>query len=254
MLRIAIIEDETLAANKLETLIHKYDEKIVILAKLASVKDSVKWFSQNPAPDLIFMDIHLEDGLSFAIFEIISIQTPVVFTTAFDEYTINAFKVNGIDYLLKPISFDDLSRSFDKYHQLRKQFSMEGSDIQNLLESFVPKAEQYKSRFLINEGNNLITVATSDAAYFFAEDKFTYLVTGKGKQHLIDFTLERLFQLLDPRQFYRINRQFIVSAHAIANLSKHATNKLKVNLDPPSSREVFVSMDRYSDFKKWLDN
>lgn len=253
MLKVVIIEDETLAAKKLESLIRKYDQKIVTLATLASVKESVKWFGHNPPPDLIFMDIHLEDGLSFSIFESVTVETPVVFTTAFDEYTINAFKVNGIDYLLKPISYEDLSRSFDKYHQLKKQFSIAGVDFRGIMESFFPKEEPYKNRFLINEGKTLITVETSDAAYFFADDKFTFLVTNKGKKHLVDFTLERLAQVLNPRQFYRINRQCIISANAIVNMSKSTTNKLKVNLNPPASKEIFVSLDKYTDFKKWLD-
>lgn len=148
MLKMVIIEDETLAAKKLEALIIRYDNRIILLARLSSVKESVNWFSQHPAPDLIFMDIHLEDGLSFSIFERVSIHAPVVFTTAFDEYTINAFRVSSIDYLLKPINYEDLSRSIDKFYQLRKQFSLEGTEIRNLLESFIPRKDQFKTRFL----------------------------------------------------------------------------------------------------------
>lgn len=252
MLKVVIIEDETLAAKKLESLINKYDESIVIQAKLASIKESVKWFGQHPAPDLVFMDIHLEDGLSFAIFEDITLEVPVVFTTAFDEYMINAFKVNSIDYLLKPINFEDLSRSFAKFGQLKKQF--EGSDLRNLLESIVPAKERYKSRFLLNEGGNLIMVDIKEVAYFFAEDKFTFLVTVSGKQHLVDHTLDRLMQLLDPDSFYRINRQFIVSAASIGVMNKYGTNKLLLNLVPPAGKDVFVSMDKYTGFKEWLDS
>lgn len=254
MLKTVIVEDETLAAKKLEILIKKYDSSIEILAKLPSIKEAVKWFNQNTAPDLIFMDIHLEDGLSFAIFEATSVHVPVIFTTAFDEYTINAFKVNSIDYLLKPINYEDLSRSLDKFHQLKKQFSSTSIDIKNLLDSLVPKESSYKSRFLINEGNNLLMIDITEVAYFFAEDKFAFLITQKGKQYLIDLTLDKLSQALDPKLFYRVNRQFILSAKSIGSMSKYGTNKLRVNLIPSSNKEVFVSMDKYTDFKAWLDS
>lgn len=253
MLKTVIVEDETLAAKKLEGLIKKYDSSIEVLAKLPSVKESVKWFSQNTAPDLVFMDIHLEDGLSFAIFEVTSMQVPVIFTTAFDEYTINAFKVNSIDYLLKPINFEDLSRSLDKFHHLKKQFSSNSVDIKSLLDSLVPKENNFKNRFLVNEGNNLIMIEINEIAYFFAEDKFAFLVTHKGKQYLIDLTLDKLAQTLDPKLFYRVNRQFILSVKSIGTMSKYGTNKLRVNLIPATSKEVFVSMDKYTDFKSWLD-
>ena len=254
MLKTVIVEDETLAAKKLETMIKKYDSSIEILAKLPSIKEAVKWFNQNTAPDLIFMDIHLEDGLSFAIFELTSLQAPVIFTTAFDEYTINAFKVNSIDYLLKPINFDDLSRSLDKFYQFKKQFSSSPVDIKNILDSLIPKESSFKTRFLINEGNNLLKIEINEVAYFFAHDKFTFLVTDKGKQHLIDLTLEKLTQVLDPKLFYRVNRQFILSAKSIDSMSKYGTNKLKVSLIPKTNIEVFVSMDKYSNFKIWLDS
>jgi len=254
MLKTVIVEDETLATKKLEALIKKYDPSIEILAKLPSIKEAVKWFNQNTAPDLIFMDIHLEDGLSFAIFEATSIQIPVIFTTAFDEYTINAFKVNSIDYLLKPINYEDLSRSLDKFHQLKRQFSSNAIDIKGLLDSLVPKENNYKSRFLVNEGNNMIMIDISDVACFFAEDKFAFMVTHKGKQYLVDITLDKLSQALDPKLFYRVNRQFILSAKSIGTMSKYGTNKLRVNLIPTSNKEVFVSMDKYTDFKSWLDS
>lgn len=251
-MNIVIIEDETLAVKKLESLIKKYDESISIVGRLASVKEAVKWLSQHDAPHLIFMDIHLEDGLSFGIFDQVQVPAPVIFTTAFDEYMINAFKVNSIDYLLKPINLDDLKASMDKYHALKKQFSA-GDDLNTLLKSLIPNEEKFKKRFLINEGANLIVVDIQDVAYFFAEDKFAFVVTKRGKQHLIDTPLDRLNPQLDPKRFYRINRQFIVSADAIATMSKYGTNKLKLNLNPAASKEVFVSMDKYSDFKDWLN-
>lgn len=254
MIKAIIIEDESLAAKRLEALIKKCDKEIEIITQLSSVKAAVKWFSQNPQPDLVFMDIHLEDGLSFSIFEQTNITASVIFTTAFDEYTIKAFKVNSIDYLLKPINSDDLAQSLDKYKRLKTQFSNNGIDIKSIIEKFLPKGDEYKSRFLVSEGSNYLTIEINDVAYFFAEDKFAFLVSKNGKHYVIDLTLDKLSGVLDPRQFYRINRQFIISTSCIASMTKYSANKLKLTLNPESDKEVFVSQDKYTDFKKWLDN
>jgi DNA-binding LytR/AlgR family response regulator len=223
------------------------------VANLPSIKAANKWFTQNPQPDLIFMDIHLEDGLSFSIFEQTIVTAPVIFTTAFDEYTIKAFKVNSIDYLLKPINFEDLSQSLDKYFLLRSQLSTGGIDFRSIIETLVIKEDQYRTRFLVSEGSNYITVDISDVAYFFAEGKFAFLVSKKGKHYVIDLTLDKLMGILNPKLFYRINRQFIVSVNCIENMTKFSANKLKLNLKPHTDQEVFVSQDKYTDFKRWLD-
>ncbi len=254
MIKAVIIEDESLAAKRLEALIKKCNKDIEIMSVLSSVKTTVKWFSQNQQPDLIFMDIHLEDGLSFSIFEQCKVTAPVIFTTAFDEYTIKAFKVNSIDYLLKPINMDDLSLSLEKYQRLKTQFSTGSIDIQSILGAFVPKEDQYKSRFLVSEGSNYLTVELQEIAYFFAEDKFAFLVTKKGKRYIIDLTLDKLSGVLNPKAFYRINRQFIITTSCIDNMIKYSANKLKLTLNPPTEKEVFVSQDKYTDFKNWLDN
>ena len=254
MIHAIIIEDESLAAKRLEGLILKCKKDIHIIAQLPSIKSAVKWFAQNPQPDLIFMDIHLEDGLSFSIFEQTAVTAPVIFTTAFDEYTIKAFKVNSIDYLLKPINFDDLSQSLDKYFRLRSQFSTGAIDIKSIIETFVSKDEHYRSRFLVSEGSNYVTIEIADVAYFFAEDKFAFLVTKSGKHYIIDLTLDKLTGVLNPKLFYRINRQFIISTNCIENMTKYSANKLKLNLNPAFDKEVFVSQDKYTDFKRWLDH
>ncbi|MBS1636141.1 MAG: response regulator transcription factor [Bacteroidetes bacterium] len=253
-MKAVIVEDESLAAKRLETLIKKCNKDIEILTHLPSVKSAVKWFSENPQPDLIFMDIHLEDGLSFSIFEQAPIQAPVIFTTAFDEYTIKAFKVNSIDYLLKPINQEDLSQSLTKFHKLRSGFSTGTVDIRAIIEQLTPKEEQYKTRFLVSEGSSYLTIDIQDVAYFFAEDKFAFLVSKAGKHYIIDLTLDKLTGVLNPKLFYRINRQFIVSTASIENMTKYSANKLKLNLNPPTDKDVFVSQDKYTDFKKWLDN
>ncbi|MEQ8924265.1 MAG: LytTR family DNA-binding domain-containing protein [Fulvivirga sp.] len=253
MLRTVIVEDETLAQKKLDSLIRRYDPEILVEAILPSVKSAVKWFSSNPDPDLVFMDIHLEDGLSFNIFETLPLQVPIIFTTAFDEYTINAFKVNSIDYLLKPISYEDLKKSLDKFHQIKKLYMSGKIEIRQLIEQLVPPQERYKSRFLVNEASDLHIVDIKDTAYFFADNKYTYLVTKKGKQHLIDQTLEKLIISLDPDLFYRINRQYIVSIGSIKKLTKYSANKLRVHLTPENNKEIFVSMEKYTDFKNWMN-
>jgi DNA-binding LytR/AlgR family response regulator len=254
MINAIIIEDETLAAKRLEALILKCKKDIDIIAKLPSIKTAVKWFSQNPQPDLIFMDIHLEDGLSFSIFEQTEVNVPVIFTTAFDEYTIKAFKVNSIDYLLKPINYEDLNQSLDKYFQLKSQYYTSGIDLKSLIESIVSKEDQYRTRFLVSKGRNYVTIDITEVSYFFAEDKFAFLVTRDGSQFIVDLTLDKLSGVLNPKLFYRINRQFIVSASCIENMTKYSANSLKLTLRPLPVKDVFVSKDKYTDFKNWLDN
>ena len=164
MIKAVIIEDESLAAKRLESLVRQCNTEIDVLKHIPSIKEALKWCSQNPQPDLIFMDIHLEDGLSFSLFEQTTITAPVIFTTAFDEYTIKAFKVNSIDYLLKPINADDLKQSLEKFANLRKQFSTAGIDFKSIIDSLMPSTDQYKSRFLVSEGSNLISLDISQLA------------------------------------------------------------------------------------------
>jgi DNA-binding LytR/AlgR family response regulator len=254
MIKAIIIEDESLAAKRLETQLIKCEKDISILAKLPSIKSSVKWFAHNPQPDLIFMDIHLEDGLSFSIFEQTTVTAPVIFTTAFDEYTIKAFKVNSIDYLLKPIHLEDLSQSLDKYVRLKSQFSTGAIDIKSIIETLVPKEDQYRTRFLVSKGINYVTVDIADVSYFYAEDKLAFLVSKNGSQYVVDLTLDKLTTLLNPKLFYRINRQFIIAASSIEKMTKYSANKLKLTLKPQTNKDVFVSQDKYTDFKKWLDH
>lgn len=254
MFKSIIIEDESLAAKRLESLIKKYDNSIEIIEHISSVKSAVKWLSKNQQPDLIFMDIHLEDGLSFSIFDQVSVTAPIIFTTAFDEYTIKAFKVNSIDYLLKPINFEELSSSLNKFKQLKSHFSTGGVDFKAVVDQILANEKQYKTRFLVTEGSNYITITINEIAYFFAEDKFAFLVDFKGKHYVIDQTLDKLTGLLDPKLFYRINRKFIVSPKCIMNMTKYSANKLKLSLHPAIDQEVFVSQDKYTDFKKWLDS
>lgn len=245
-----IIEDENLTAQRLEGMLKKLDPAIRVLATLPSVADSVQWLRQNEAPDLVFMDIHLEDDLCFKIFELAPLHSPVIFTTAYDEYMIKAFKVNSIDYLLKPVNPAELEAALQKFRNLKEQFSK--PDFNTLLQYIGQRTPEYKTRFMITVGNKIRSIETADIAYFYSDEKITFMVTREGQNLPIDFSLDKLTTLLDPRQFFRANRQYIVSFDAIQNVLTHFKGKLKIDLAPKTRQEVFVSGDRMADFKDWL--
>src|SRR5688572_2942607 len=249
-MKTIIIEDENLTAKRLESMLRKYDPAIEVLATLPSVSEAVAWFKTNAEPDLIFMDIHLEDDLAFKIFEQVQLQVPVIFTTAYDEYMIKAFKVNSIDYLLKPINYDELVQAIEKFKSLKNKFAR--PDIETLLELIGKKETEYKSRFMITVGTRIRSIETDEIAYFYSEEKLTFMVTKEGQQLPIDFSLEKLSSLLNPRDFFRISRQFLVSFSSIQNVQAHIKGKLKLELQPRCKFEVFVSGDRMTDFKEWL--
>ncbi|QMW04440.1 LytR/AlgR family response regulator transcription factor [Spirosoma foliorum] len=256
-MNVVIIEDENLTAKRLESLLHKYDSGITVLARLPSVAEAVAWFDESTDPvDLIFMDIHLEDDLGFRIFEQTQLITPVIFTTAYDEYMIQAFKVNSIDYLLKPINYDELVAAIEKFKALKKQFGQNTSsshDIETLL-NLIGKSKHtdYKDRFMITVGTKIRSIETSEVAYFYLEEKVVFLVTKDGLTLPVDYSLDKLTQLLNPRQFFRISRQFLVSLPAIQTIHTFSAGKLKLDLNPKSRQEVFVSGDRMTEFKEWL--
>lgn len=256
-MNVVIIEDENLTAKRLESLLHKYDSAITVLARIPSVAEAVAWFGESErSVDLIFMDIHLEDDLGFRIFEQTQLTTPVIFTTAYDEYMIQAFKVNSIDYLLKPINYDELVAAIEKFKALKKQFGQPASishDIETLL-SLIGKSKQtdYKERFMITVGTKIRSIETSEVAYFYLEEKVVFLVTKEGLTLPVDYSLDKLTQLLNPRYFFRISRQFLVSLPAIQTIHTFSAGKLKLDLIPKSRQEVFVSGDRMTEFKEWL--
>lgn len=245
-----IIEDETLTAKRLLSLLHKYDPAIDVLAMLPSVKEAVDWFDSNQAPDLIFMDIHLEDDLAFRIFDQVELKAPVIFTTAYDEYMIQAFKVNSIDYLLKPVNYDELVQAIEKFKSLKKQFAQ--PELEKLLAFIGKKEQEYKSRFMITVGTRIKSIGIEEIAYFYSEEKMTFMVTREGQTLPIDFSLDKLSSQLNPRDFFRISRQFIVSFSSIQNVHTHIKGKLKLDLLPKTKFEVMVSGDRMTDFKEWL--
>ncbi|HJW16178.1 MAG TPA: LytTR family DNA-binding domain-containing protein [Flavisolibacter sp.] len=252
-MKVVIVEDEHLSAQRLQGMLKKYDPSIEVLAELPSVAASVEWFKNNPDPDLVLMDIHLEDGQSFSIFDTINLQVPVIFTTAFDEYTIKAFKVNSVDYLMKPLNYEELVAAIEKYKRIHGQQGEEESPgLEHLLKSMQKKEPEYKSRFLVSIGSRLKTIETEDIQYFFSADKITFLVTKENQRFPIDYSLDKMAVMLDPKQFYRINRQMTVKLEAIKNIHVFSKGKIKLDLDPATKEDVFVSMDKVVEFKEWL--
>ena len=253
-MKVLIIEDEHLAAKRLEDLLNKYDKEIEILAKISSVKKSVKWFNENTEPDLAFMDIQLGDGLSFEIFEQVKINCPIIFTTAFDEYAIKAFKVNSVDYLLKPFDFEELSTSIEKYKANFEHKSSNDSSIQQFqIEEVVNMlANKYKDRFVVKVGVHIRPVETANIAYFYIMEKATYIHTNDNKNYVIDFSLEQIERLVNPKLFFRINRKYIINIKAINDIISFSNSRLIIKIESSDDEDIIVSREKVTKFKSWL--
>jgi len=252
-MRILIIEDERPASRRLSKMIVECRPKAEIIEVLDSVEASVKWFRSFEAPDLVFMDIQLADGISFDIFKQTDIEVPVIFTTAYDQYTLKAFKVNSVDYLLKPIDPDHLELAMDKFDKIfRQQAAFDAGALKNLLENLNGK-KAYKERFLVKIGQQLNYITATEIAYFYSEEGLVHLRTHDNKHHIVDYTLDQLVGMIDPDQFFRINRKTITNLKAIHKIHTYFNSRLKLELLPRSEIEFIVSRDRVSDFKHWLD-
>lgn len=251
-MKVIIIEDESFASLRLKKLIHDYDSGIEVIAELESVEESIKWFRSNKEPDLIFLDIHLEDNLSFSIFEKVNITCPIIFTTAFDEYAIKAFKLNSIDYLLKPIIQEELVAALKKYSKISGQDKSK-TDINSLYRLMTEKVPKYRERFSANFGTKIKTITVDQVAYFVSEGGgvFAYM-KGKGS-YPIDLSLDKLMAELDPKKFFRINRKILVEINGIGEIHVYPKSRLKLDLNPKFHEEVFVSLDKVTSFKRWLD-
>lgn len=252
-MNVLIIEDEIQAARRLENLINELLPQAIISGRTDSVKSAVKWFNNNPHPDLIFMDIQLGDGLSFEIFEMTAISAPVIFTTAYDEYALKAFKVNSIDYILKPVDKDELRGALEKFNTLKLtnvgkvDFSNSITQVMELL------TKKYKERFVIKVGEHLRTVEVKDILYFFSSDKATFCSTREGRSHILDFTLDQLELMVNPVEFFRINRKYLVGTAAIQDIISHTNSRLKLILKDCPDQDIIVSRERVQEFKQWLD-
>jgi DNA-binding LytR/AlgR family response regulator len=253
-MNILLIEDEPLAAQRLEKLVKTVIPNASILAKLDTVKNSVHWLQSNPPPDLIFMDIQLADGISFSVFEQTEVRVPVIFTTAYDEYALRAFKVNSIDYLLKPIDVEDLRAAIKKYDSLTYTRTIAPD---KMMESFSLAmqmlSKKYKARFVIKVGEHLKSVEVSEILFFYSLEKTTFAQTRDGRKHILDFTLDQLQELLDPQKNFRINRKYIVSIDAIQDMISYTNSRLKLILKSNDDQDVVVARERVQEFKVWLD-
>jgi DNA-binding LytR/AlgR family response regulator len=251
-MNVLVAEDEALAAERLIKMIEVYDSAINVVVQLDSVSDVITFLKSGKSIDLMLLDIQLADGKSFEIFDSVHTDVPVIFTTAYDQYMLKAFKVHSIDYLLKPVQAAELGNAIDKFKRLKKSTGLSNESIESLRELIETKS--YKQRIVVKAGNKLQFRPAEEVAYFFADGKEAYMVTQKeNRKHLVGYTLEELEQVLHPNEFFRISRKFIVRADAIAEVKGTMTTRLEVRLNHNNDHSLTVSRERVTDFKKWLD-
>lgn len=243
-----LIEDESPAARRLTRMLAEIDPDIDVIDTLESIKDAVAWL-RNRQPDLIFLDIHLADGLSFSIFERVKVDSPIIFTTAYDQYAVRAFKLNSLDYLLKPVEREELAMALEKFR--KRLLPPPIFDIEAILAALQP-GPSFQQRFMVSSGEKIRSIPVEEVAYFFGQQKFVFLVTNDGRRHLIDHTLGQLEELVDPARFFRINRQFIVSFQAIRHMFPHSRSRIKIELEPVPDIEAVVSIEKSPKFREWI--
>jgi DNA-binding LytR/AlgR family response regulator len=250
MTKCLIIEDEFAASSHLAALLKKVQPDIEVLAIVESIKEGILWFNGHPEPDLIFSDIQIADGLSFSIFDSVRPRSPIIFTTAFDEYAIKAFKLNSIDYLLKPIDEESISFSLKKF---REQQLLTGTRIIDLMQAARLEKPNFRHSFLVRYQDRLLPVTTEEVMASYIDNGIVYLLLQNGKQYIVDLNLDDLQQQLDPGHFFRANRQFIIARKAIHDMALHFNGRLLVNLKVKTPEEIFISKERVSAFKRWFE-
>lgn len=256
-MRVFIIEDERLGLDRLMKLIKEVDSQIEIVGYAETVKSAVWWLDNNEAPEIIFMDIELADGQCFEIFSQVQVKSPIIFTTSYDEYALQAFRVNSIDYLLKPVRKEDLKQSLQKYRNFKSSFNPEikiAENIERLINGLQNvHLRDFRKRFLVKQGQKLLSIETDQIAWFMADGKICFLKTWQNSRYIVDYTLEQLEDLLDPTDYFRINRSYLVHFRAITSVSPYFNGKLKLQLSPGSdNNDIMVSRERANDFKRWL--
>ncbi len=251
-MRVLIIEDERPAQLQLKKLLESLRPEAELLGMLDSVEASVRFLKAQPPPDLIFMDIQLADGLSFSIFSQVAVDAPVIFTTAYDQYALQAFKVNSIDYLLKPVEPEELAKALEKYSRVFSKPARVSPELVRQMLSAM-REPNYRDRFLIRSGQQLTYIRTSAARYFYSDDGLTFARTDNGKRHTLDFSLDQLEEMLDPQRFFRLNRKVIAQVDSIHRISNYFNGRLILDLSPDPGFDVIVSRDRVQGFKEWLD-
>lgn len=250
-MKVLIIEDEEAASVRLKKLILEIDPLTEILGITESIESSLVWFTSNSQPDLIFADIQLADGPSFEIFKKIKITAPVIFTTAFDNYALQAFRHNGIDYLLKPVKKSELEQSLSRYKALRQDLRP-AINYDDLLSAISAKSKGFQKRLVVRIGQTIRTIEIEEVAYFYTEEKITFATIKNGKRLPLDATLDELEEILDPSEFFRINRQFIIHIKSIESMTSYSKSRIKITLKPSCTVETIVSTERSAEFKQWL--
>jgi DNA-binding LytR/AlgR family response regulator len=256
-MKVLIVEDEVLAAKKLSKTLASVDESAEIIGVSDSIQGTVEWLNSHPAPDLILMDIELADGQSFEIFGLTEVKSPVIFTTSYDEFALQAFKVNSIDYLLKPVQKEDLEAALNKFKQLKTIYKEEKKEDVNL-EQIVKQLQQklqpkeFRKRFLVKHGQKLISIEIDEIAYFFSDGRLNFFKTYDNRKFVVDYTMDELEEMLDPDKYFRTSRSFYVSINSIDQIHDYFGNRLLLHLNPPVEKEAIVSREKVSDFKKWM--
>ena len=253
-MKVFIIEDEPLGVERLEKQLREIDPSMQIMGVAESIQSSVNWLQQHEEPDLIFMDIELADGQSFEIFRQTEVKSPVIFTTSYDEYALKAFKVNSIDYLLKPIKKEELKSGIEKLKNLKYQFKQNQSlDIEKLINGLkTPNTKEYRNRFLVKQGQRFVSVEVSDIVYFYIDERVTFFKTWNKTKYALDYTIDELETMLNPTDFNRVNRAFVVHVRAVSQIHPYFNGKLKLDLNPPMDKEVLVSRENAAVFKQWM--
>ena len=252
-MKILIVEDEELAVKKIRKTLAGVEPDAEVVAVTDSILSTVNWLEENQAPDLILMDIELSDGQSFEIFNQTTIKSPVIFTTSYDEYALKAFKVNSIDYILKPVDRDELAGALKKWSMLGKNDPGQKLLLDNIGQAIQMLMKKYKTRFVIKVGEHLRTVEVSSIRYFYSQEKATFCSTDENRNFILDYTLEQLEEMTDPAEFYRINRKYLVRSGAIQDIISFTNSRLKLVLKGSQDNDIIVARERVQDFKQWLD-
>lgn len=254
-MRILIVEDEELAVKKLQKTLMAIDKMIEIVGVTDSIKSTVEFLKENPSPDLILMDIELADGQSFEVFNLTTVKGPVIFITSYDEYALKAFKVNSVDYLLKPVQKEELEAALNKYRQLAvANTPKDNNDLNNLIKELQNRLQpkEYRKRFLVKQAQKLVSIEVDDIAYFYSDGRLNFFKARDNRKFVVDYTMDELSDMLDPDKYFRISRSFYVSIDAIDQIHDYFGNRLLLNLNPPLDKEALVSREKVMDFKKWM--
>lgn len=252
-MKILIVEDEELAVKKLQKTLAAVDDTAEVVGTAECIKSAVEWLQNNPAPDLILMDIELSDGQSFEIFNLIEVKSPVIFTTSYDEFALKAFKVNSVDYLLKPVQKEELQAALNKFKKL-KDDSKSDLNIESLVKELQQKLQpkEFRKRFLVKHAQKLVSIEITDIAYFYSDGRLNFFKTTDNKKFVVDYTMDELEEMLDPERYFRISRSFYVSIDSVDKIDDYFGNRLILSLKPAVDKESLVSREKVTEFKKWM--